>query len=210
MAWPDPIHIYHFTRVEHLASIVQRGLVCDMRAQADDVLEFEVGNRDIKAARRTRIVTADPGGVVADYAPFYFAPQSPMLYSISRGNVPTYNEGTGRLIFLVTTVERLVDMGLTIVISDRNARNLVTKFRPLDDARIDDEFVDWKLMRAQYWGDYPDGRERRMAECLVHGAVPWEAFATVGARSKTVADEVKAVLGTSSVPRVAIQPRWYF
>ena len=26
----------------------------------------------------------------------------------------------------------------------------------------------------------------------------------------TVADEVKAVLGTSSVPRVAIQPRWYF
>jgi hypothetical protein len=210
VAWPDPTYVYHFTRVEHLASILQRGLVCDARAQADGVLDIEVGNRDIKAARRTRTVMAAPGGVVADYTPFYFAPQSPMLYSISRGNVPTYTQGTGRLIFLVSTVERLVDMGLTVVISDRNARNLVTKFLPIDDARTEDGFVDWELMRAQYWGDYPDGRERRMAECLVHGAVPWEAFETVGARSKTLADEVRAVLGSVSVPRVAIQPRWYF
>lgn len=210
MAWPEPTYVYHFTRVEHLASIVQAGLVCDARAQADGVLDIEVGNRDIKAARRTRTVTAAPGGVVADYTPFYFAPQSPMLYSISRGNVPTYTQGTGRLIFLVSSVERLVDMGLTVVISDRNARNLVTKFLPIEDAKSDDGFVDWELMRAQYWGDYPDGRERRMAECLVHGAVPWEAFETVGARSKALADEVRTVLGSVSVPRVAIQPRWYF
>ena len=31
-----------------------------------------------------------------------------------------------------------------------------------------------------------------MAECLVHGAVPWEAFLFVGAKSQTVADEVSA------------------
>ena len=115
------------------------------------MLDIEVGNRDIKAAPRMRRVTVNPGGVVADYAPFYFAPQSPMLYSISRGNVPTYSQGTGRLVFLVSTVERLVDMGLTVLISDRNARNLVTKFQRLDDARTDNEFVDWELMRAQYW-----------------------------------------------------------
>lgn len=210
MSWPEPTYVYHFTRVEHLASIVKRGLVCDMRARADGVLDIEVGNRDIKAARRERVVPVGPGGVVADYTPFYFAPQSPMLYSISRGNVPTYTEGTGRLIFLVATVERLVELGLTVVISDRNARNLVTKYLPLNEARLDGDFVDWELMRAQYWGDYPDGRERRMAECLVHEAVPWEAFETVGASSKTVADEVASVIGTASVPRVAITPRWYF
>ena len=174
------------------------------------MLDIEVGNRDIKAGPRMRRVTVNPGGVVADYAPFYFAPQSPMLYSISRGNVPTYSQGTGRLVFLVSTVERLVDMGLTVLISDRNARNLVTKFQRLDDARTDNEFVDWELMRAQYWGNYPDGRERRMAECLVREAVPREAFETVGTGSKTVADEVRAAIGSATVPRVAIQPHWYF
>ncbi len=189
---------------------MERGLVCDVRAQAGGLLDIEVGNRDIKAARRERVVSAEPGGVVADYVPFYFAPQSPMLFSISRGNVPTYSEGTDRLVFLVSTVERLVDLGLTVVVSDRNARNLVTKYLPLAEARQDSDFVDWDLMRAQYWGDYPDGRERRMAECLVHGVVPWDAFETVGAKSKTVADEVASVIGTASVPRVAIRPRWYF
>ncbi|WP_051215406.1 type II toxin-antitoxin system toxin DNA ADP-ribosyl transferase DarT [Granulicoccus phenolivorans] len=210
MAWPDPTYVYHFTRVEHLASIIERGLVCDMRAQTDGVLNIEVGNRDIKAARRHRIVSVAPGGVVADYVPFYFAPQSPMLYSISRGNVPTYTDGTDRLVFLVSTVERLRASGLTLVVSDRNARNNVTKFLPLDEARKDEDFVDFELMRAQYWGGYDDGRERRMAECLVHGGVPWDAFEIVGTRSKTVADEVAALIGSGSLPRVEIAPRWYF
>ncbi len=76
-----------------------------------------------------------------------------MLYSISRGNVPTYTDGTDRLVFLVSTVERLRASGLTLVVSDRNARNNVTKFLPpLDEARKDEDFVDFELMRAQYWG----------------------------------------------------------
>ncbi len=49
-----------------------------------------------------------------------------------------------------------------------------------------------------------------MAECLVHGGVPWDAFEIVGTRSKTVADEVAALIGSGSLPRVEIAPRWYF
>ncbi|HEU5036075.1 MAG TPA: DUF4433 domain-containing protein [Nocardioides sp.] len=211
VSWPVPTSVYHFTRVEHLPTIVDQGLLCDKQAQSDGVLAIEVGHQDIKAARRTRVVPVGPGGVVADYVPFYFAPQSPMLYSISKGNVPTYSDGTGRLVFLVSSVERLAEHGLQIVISDRNARNLVTKFACLGDPALDGDFVDWELMRAQYWGDYVDGRERRMAECLVHGAVPWSAFETVGARSKTVLDEVRAIVGWDQrAPQVVMRPRWYF
>ena len=42
------------------------------------------------------MVPIGPGGAVSDYVLFYFAPRSPMMYAIHRGNVPTYGElGTG-------------------------------------------------------------------------------------------------------------------
>ena len=47
-----------------------------------DRLTTEVGQPDIKLKRRHRVVPIDPGGVVADYVPFYFAARSPMLGSI--------------------------------------------------------------------------------------------------------------------------------
>ena len=41
---PVPTLLYHFTRVEHLPTIVESGLHCDRQAQADGVLGIEVGN----------------------------------------------------------------------------------------------------------------------------------------------------------------------
>ncbi len=87
MPSPQPIWLYHFTRIEHLASIARDGLCCDMEAHQPGRLSVEVGHLDIKERRRRRPVPLAPGGVVADYAPFYFAPRSPMLYRINAGDV---------------------------------------------------------------------------------------------------------------------------
>lgn len=103
MPRPVPTPIVHFTRVEHLATIIRGGLLSDSRAQQSGMLQVEVGHPDIKERRRRRPVPAAAGGVVADYVPFYFAPRSPMLYVIERGNVPTYDQGCDRIIYLVTT-----------------------------------------------------------------------------------------------------------
>ena len=89
MPRPVPTRLYHFTHVSHLATIVRDGLLCDAQAHVGDRLRIEVGNREIKTQRRQRPVLCGPGGVVADYVPFYFAPRSPMLYAIKGGNVPT-------------------------------------------------------------------------------------------------------------------------
>lgn len=66
-------------------------------------------------------VRVRPGGVVADYVPFYFAPRSPMLYAIHMGNVAEYNDGIDPLVYIVTSVERLLALGLAVVTTDRNA-----------------------------------------------------------------------------------------
>lgn len=211
---PTPTQVYHFTRVEHLPTIVASGLVCDNRARAGGLLSIEIGNTDIKARRLGREVPVRPGGVVADYVPFYFAPRSPMLFAIERGNVSGYTAGTDRVIYLATTVERLLEVGLDPVLTDRNAVLGYSEFIQLRDGEPGDGFIDWQLMGERYWADtdeYPDRRERRMAECLVPGVVPWEAILFVGAKSQTVVSEVRGLLsGAFDAPRVAVRRDWYF
>jgi hypothetical protein len=190
------------------------GLLCDRQAQAAGLLTIEVGNTGIKARRGDREVPVRPGGVVADYVPFYFAPRSPMMYAVDMGNVPGYAAGTDRVIYLATTVEKLLEVGLDPVLTDRNAVLDYTAFIQLRDGEPADGFIDWQLMEETYWFDtqaYPDRRERRMAECLVSGVVPWDAILFVGAKSQTVADEVRGLLdGPQDVPRVAVRRDWYF
>lgn len=207
----SPHWVYHFTRVEHLTIIVQRGLLCD--ALADEVLQVEVGNRGIKAQRARRVVPVAPGGVVADYVPFYYAPRSPMMFAIHCGNVSTYSEGCERLVYLVSTLERLHAAQLTVVGTDRNAVLEIADFsRELAEMV---GLVDWPLMKARYWSNTeedPDRRERRQAECLVHRLVPWSLIDTVVAKSEPVAAEVRAVLARigSDQPRISVRPGLYF
>ena len=207
---PIPTRVYHFTRLEHLPTIMEHGLVCDTQAQLTQLLAVEIGNLDIKARRALTCVPVSPGGTVADYAPFYFAPRSPMMYAIHMGNVPTYTEGTGKLVYLVTTLERLQQLSREVILTDRNAVLRVAQFERLADGFPDDDFIDWQLMDAKYWGEYPDGRERRMAECLVHQSVPWEAFVDVAVKSRPVAERVRAMLPSRSVPSVSVRPEYYF
>lgn len=213
MTRPKPTRLFHFTRVEHLRSIVQRGLSCDRRVKTSGLLSIEVGNPAIKALRASRPVLVEPGGVVADYVPFYFAPRSPMMYSIHSGNVPGYSGGTDRLIYLTTTLERLVRLGLDVVLTDRNAALAYAAFVRADDGEPNETFIDWPLMMQKMWNnteDSPDRKERRMAECLVHQSVPWSAFEHIAARSPDVAREVERALGGASRPSVAVRPAWYF
>jgi hypothetical protein len=128
MPRPVPTLLFHFTRLEHLPTIVTSGLHCDRRAQTDDVLAIEVGNRDVKELRSTRSVPVEPGGDVADYVPFYFAPRSPMMYVIHCRGVPSYRDGTDRIVYLGSTLERLQELDLDVVLSDRNAALRVADF----------------------------------------------------------------------------------
>lgn len=214
VARPIPTPLFHFTRVEHLPTIIGSGIHCDVAAKTRGLLLKEVGEPGIKQSRRSRQVLVPPGGVVADYAPFYFAPRSPMLYRIVHGGVPSYTDGDARIVYLCTTIERLTELRLDPVLTDRNAAKRYAEFHRFSDGEPAEDFVDWPLMTAKMWrndADHPDRMERRMAECLVPGGVPWEAIQFVGAKSQTLVDEVQAVLvGATHTPRVEIRREWYF
>ncbi|MGL5928431.1 MAG: type II toxin-antitoxin system toxin DNA ADP-ribosyl transferase DarT [Dermatophilaceae bacterium] len=207
--------LFHITRIERLPSVVEHGLLADSVCAARGVSGVALGNVEIKRRRAVRDVLCGSGGVVADYVPFYFAPRSPMLNTISRGNVSAEAADQEQIVYLVTSTQQLATHDIPFVTTDRNAALEHATFRD-DDAALDSSsHVDWNVMRARIWRNdpehYPDRRERRMAECLVHRHVPWEVFLGVAVRSaaaKAVADGTVATPGKSL--RTYVRPGWYF
>lgn len=204
--------LFHFTHISHLESIATSGLAPDNLVQADGRLVAEVGNQRIKGGRRHRTVPVGPGGLVADYAPFYFAARSPTLGSIHVGNVPSYQGPQDDLVYLVSSIDRVVEMGLPFVYTDRNAYYSYAKYGT-DLDKLDD-LVDWKLMEQRDWfntEDEPDRMERRMAEFLVHGTVPWEAFLGVATISDAISQQVEQALSSVGVAtEIRVRREWYF
>ncbi|MCY3561263.1 MAG: DUF4433 domain-containing protein [bacterium] len=212
MTKPRRVLLYHLTHVDNLPSIANDGLRSDGDVEDNDLLEVDIGNQDVKARRRRMAVPVGPGGVVADYVPFYFAPRSPMLFAIHRGGVPTFSGGQGGLVYLVARVDTIVDRGLGFALTDRNAASALARFSD----RIDDleELVDWPLMAARMWNDTledPDRMSRRMAEFLVHERVPWDTFIALVARTDEEAENAAARLGNlRGEIQIVVRPRWYY
>lgn len=209
---PLPTPVMHFTHVGHLTAIIRNGLLADNEPDIRDLLRMEVGDQRIKKRRRERPVRVPPGGVVADYVPFYFAPRSPMMYSIEQGKVPTYLGGCDQLVYLVSTVERMGTLGLNVVFTDRNAVYDYARFG--SGAAALDQMVDWELMNARMWANTADDtgrKERRMAECLVHRRVPWDAFTMIVVRNQACLEQTRTALGSLGRDlMVGVRPGWYF
>lgn len=51
-----------------------------------------------------------------------------MMFAIDRGNVPTYTAGCNDIVYLVPTVERMIELDLRLVFTDRNAVLAVASF----------------------------------------------------------------------------------
>ena len=199
--------LLHFTHIDNLPGIITGGLRPDSHKSPG---VRECGQPRIKERRHARVVPVPPGGVVADYAPFYFAPRSPMLRSILGGQVGVYDSDQTHLVYLVTRLSQVTRQRLTWVASDRNAVLGTAKFT--SDARTLADHIDWEIMRARYWGNTDsDGsrRERRMAELLVHGTVPWTTFSHVGVCCAERSGEAADLL-TDSSSKIIVRPGWYF
>ncbi|MFE4373247.1 DUF4433 domain-containing protein [Streptomyces sp. NPDC056835] len=210
---PEDRPIYHFTHMRNLPSVLDRGFVhCDRIVREESSLRVECGDRDIKERRRSRKVNPPPGGVVADYVPFYFAPRSPMLYKISKGSVLTYADGQDPLIYLVTTPRRLGAVGCDSVFSDGNCAADITAIE--GDLTLLGSHVDWPVMRLERWNNTPedpDRMRRRMAEFLVHERVPVAAISYLAAQKQSRAEEVRQLMASRGYEFDAVvRPAWYY
>jgi len=168
-----------------------------------------IGHTHIKARRLNRVVPVGPRGTVGDYVPFYFAPKSPMLFAISRGNVAGYTAGQQPVIYLCSSTEAVHAAGLGWVFTEGHADMEYTDF--FDDFKDLDK-IDWNLMRAKYWNaipENPDRSRRRQAEFLVRDFLPWQLVHQIAVYGNVTAAAVAQILA-GDPPPVVIQQGWYY
>lgn len=213
MIRPVPTRVVHMTRVERLPSLIRHGLLSDNACRQAQITSIGIGYEHIKQRRARRAVPCGAGGTLADYVPFYFAPRSPMLFAITRGNVSDEAAHTEQILYLVTSTQTLRRAGLTVVASNRHAQLDYADLTDRDDV-LDGDFIDWALMKATYWNNTPedpDRKERRQAECLVHPRVPWHLIEEVVTKNGDVMARVSQTMGRFGLTTpVNVRRDWYF
>ena len=206
--------IYHITHVTNLAEILQRGgLLCDRLCNDGNVQTQQIGYAHIKQRRMARAVPIAPQGTLGDYVPFYFAPRSPMLYTIERRNTPGFQEGQQRIVHLVSSIETVqaAQPPVRWLFTDGHADMAYSSFFSSTD---DLDKIDWPLMAARFWNDTSadgDRKRRRQAEFLVHQFFPWELVERIGVINTDVAQETEQALeGATHRPEVRVERTWYY
>src|ERR1017187_11004603 len=145
--------------MDNLRSILEQGgLWADAKRRLRGIGCTNIAYQNIKDRRALAAVPCGAGGSVADYVPFYFAPRSPMLFAIGKGNVPGYDRGEDPIVHLVTSTEAVVAAGFQYAFTDGHSTMRFTEF--FDDL-ADLSKVDWDIMEAKYWSDTSDDNDRK-------------------------------------------------
>jgi hypothetical protein len=204
--------LYHITHIRNLESIIRHGgILSDNGMNTEDVKHVEIAHKNIKERRARKPVPIKPGGTLADYVPFYFAPRSPMLYAIHTGFVEGYVGGQEAVLHLVTTVETVLARKLSFVFTDGHAEMAFSDFFNDIDKLTE---IDWDIMKAEYWNDTAqdnDRKRRRQAEFLVYEFFPWNLVEEIGVINDKMAEKVDEILSSlKKEPKVTVRKKWYY
>lgn len=163
-------------------------------------------------SRRSEVeVPLEPYGNLHDYVPFYFAPRSPMLYTISRGNVPNFQKGQTSIVYLVSSVQTVTRERIPFVFTDGHAIMFYSDFyNSIEDL----DQIDWNVMSSRYWNDtneYPDRKRKRQAEFLVFEYFPVKCITEIGVMNNKVKQEVEKIIINNglSIP-IYVREDWYY
>src|SRR5437763_7522216 len=161
--------IYHITHINNLLKIVQEGgLWSDAECRRQRINGQSIGYAHIKQRRMNRAVPLAPGGNLGEYVPFYFAPRSPMLFTIERHNTD-YKGGQEPVVHLVSSADAVscANPALQWVFTEGHAEIAFSQFfNHLQDLNT----IDWKTMDSYYLIDTDEDNDRkrlRLAEYLV-------------------------------------------
>lgn len=212
MKAPIPTPIYHLTHWRNLPSILSAGGVLSNHEMRRQGIEHQnIAYDHIQDRRENTMVFGAKGGCLHAYVPFHFAPKSPMLFTISKGNVPNYTEGQPPLVYLVSTAQTVEAAGLPFAFTDGHATMAITEFFS-DLARLDR--VTWSVMNSTYWNDtpeHPDRKRQRQAEFLVHQIFPVSLVSEIAVFDAGIKSQVLEILQNSGldVP-VQVRTNWYY
>ncbi|PZR02285.1 MAG: hypothetical protein DI539_27825, partial [Flavobacterium psychrophilum] len=202
-------YIFRMTHFRNAAFIFQNGLHC-CNCQPHDPDYISIGHRTLINQRGQSPLPLPPGGVLNDYIPFYFASKTPMLYQIYKGLVHDYAGTQTEIIYLVSTVETIVELNLPFLFTDRHAY-LLHKiiYNNIEDLTK----LDWSTIKDQSWHThYSDvKKELKQAEFLVHRHLPLQGIRGIIVQNVEIATFVEQMLANAGLDiKVAVRADYYY
>ncbi|HEY0231072.1 MAG TPA: DUF4433 domain-containing protein [Dokdonella sp.] len=220
---PIPTRIFHITSIQNLPAIFGSGVLLSKNALgAANTLYANIAYATIQARRANQQVECGPGGVIHDYVPFYFAPQSPMLYAVHTGTVPGCVGGQAEIVHFESSAQNIRAAGLGFAFFDMHSS--VALSQAYDDLGQLGA-VAWDVITeapsndgyCRYWQSdinkpkYARRKELRQAEFLVHRAVPLHLVTRVGVLNEQARERVDEIARSAGrALRVDVCSDWYY
>lgn len=211
--------VYRMIRWELLEPILKSGIIsCPHANTIEQYPAYPLAKPNMISKRATIAVSVSPFGCLHDYVAFYFAPRSPMLYSIYAQNKEGIICSQEDIIYLVSDLNHLKAGNYQLVITDGNAVIGYTKFESQNIEDFIRNHIDWEVMQAEYWNikdqsknNHEYGRRVRHAECLVYQELSVKSLIGIGVMNNSLKNELEIIIQNCgySIP-VGIREKWYF
>jgi hypothetical protein len=202
-------YIWRMTDFRNIGFILQNGLHC-CNCGVQDPNYINIGHKTLIINRGTSALEIMPGGVLNDYVPFYFHYKMPMLYHIYKGKVADYIGGQHDIIYIGSTAEKIAQLGLPYLFTDRHAYLAHKKiYNQLGDLPK----LSWNIIRDNTWHtEYTElKKELKQAEFLVHQHVPVQAILGIVVHNDNVATFVQNEIARIGLNLpVVIKPEYYY
>jgi hypothetical protein len=214
MPIPSPTPIYRIIHVDNLKLYLERGKIHSPNDDPKDGLEYRtIHDENIQSARREWTIPCGPKGVLHDYVPFYFGTRSPMLLRLKTGRVLHYHEGQEPIIYLVSSVQTILQEGYNFVFSDGQGIKRFTSWYCREE---DLGMLDWNCIHARRWNDTtgePDRMRRKQAEFLIHRQCDWSVIKKIGVLNENMRNKVEIIMNEYSTNKhrpVELSHQWYY
>jgi hypothetical protein len=207
---PERALIFRIIHRANLEWVLHHGLHCGNSATRSTGW-VSIGNQELISRRANWPVSAPPGGVLNDFVPFYFTPFSVMMHNINTGWNGVAQHPKRDILILVSSLHRVVELGLTFLFTDTHANNsLVNWYSGLADLHK----VDWPLLQARDFKRDPNDPAkfgRYQAEALIHRHCPLQGLSGIVCHDDGGKMEVQQTVAALNLPLPVVkQPSWYF
>ena len=206
---PEKALIWRIVHRDNLPWILDNGLHC-ANSDVQSPYYVNIGNADLIDKRRTRHVPIAPGGVLADYVPFYFTPFSVMMKNIHSGR-SVQQRSNDEIVILVSSLYRVEQMGFPFVYTTAHAYPDWTDYYS-DLANLDQ--IDWSIIQRRDFKREPDDprkMERYQAEALIHNHLPITGLLGIMCYTDAMKERIEQdVAARGLVLPVHARPGWYF
>jgi hypothetical protein len=205
---PEKALVFQVTHLSNVPWILDHGLQSETTGVRHPH-EIRIGNPELAEKRRRRSVPLPPGGSLADYVPFAFAPH-PLLRDIKTGRNGVTRRPVSEIVILVSSLPAFAKAAVPFVFTDQHPSLVTAAFfaAPADLSRLD--WPLWQTHEVERDLRDPDRIARWMAEALAHQQVPAAALHGVACYGDDERRVVEEMVGQSS-PRIPVwtRPEWF-